>query len=88
MTQQSIMLEDDLTMQVEEICVEFGFTVSEAIRALIKSALENDGYPFLYAITKDPFYSPLNMAVLKKSIKEAEDGKLTEHELIEVEDDD
>jgi hypothetical protein len=32
---------------------------------------------------KAPFYSAENMKVLRKSIQEAEEGKLTAHELIE-----
>ena len=33
---------------------------------------------------KDPFYSDSNMSVLRQSIREANEGKLTHHELIEV----
>ena len=32
----------------------------------------------------DPFYSPSNMAVLRQSIHDADEGKLTAHELIDV----
>ena len=32
----------------------------------------------------DPFYSEKNMKVLRESIRDADAGKLTEHELIEV----
>lgn len=35
---------------------------------------------------EDPFYSTANIERLKKSIKDAENGKLTVHELIEEED--
>ena len=31
----------------------------------------------------DPFYSPSNMAVLRQSIRDADEGRLTRHELIE-----
>ena len=33
---------------------------------------------------KDPFYSDTNMSVLRRSIREADEGKLTHHELIEA----
>jgi hypothetical protein len=36
-----------------------------------------------FEIYADPFYSESNIKVLRKSIKEANEGKLTEHELIE-----
>ena len=32
----------------------------------------------------DPFYSEKNMKVLRESVGDADAGKLTEHELIEV----
>jgi len=32
---------------------------------------------------EDPFYSESNMKILKQSIKEADEGKLTKHDLIE-----
>jgi len=31
----------------------------------------------------DPFFNPENMKIVRQSIKEAEEGKLTVHELIE-----
>ena len=31
----------------------------------------------------DPFYSPSNMAVLRQSIRDADEGRLTRHELID-----
>ncbi|MBQ7262234.1 MAG: hypothetical protein IJR14_00800 [Synergistaceae bacterium] len=31
----------------------------------------------------DPFYSPSNLAVLRQSIRDADEGRLTRHELIE-----
>ena len=34
--------------------------------------------------TADPFYGDSNMSVLRQSIREAEAGKLTHHELIEA----
>ena len=33
---------------------------------------------------KDPFYSDSNMSVLRQSIREAKEGRLTAHELIEA----
>ena len=33
---------------------------------------------------KDPFYSDTNMSVLRQSIREADEGRLTYHELIEA----
>ena len=37
--------------------------------------------------TEDPFYSSTNMERLKKAMKDAEEGKFTQHELIEEKED-
>ena len=47
-----------------------------------------NGIPFSLVVNTDPFYSESNMRVLRQSIKEADEGKLTQHELIEVDEDD
>jgi DNA-damage-inducible protein J len=40
-----------------------------------------NGIPF--ELRFDPFYSAQNMATLRASVREANEGKLTAHELIE-----
>ena len=39
-----------------------------------------------FEIVGDPFYSPENLKRLDKAIKDIEEGRLTKHELIEVDD--
>ena len=50
--------------------------------------LSEDKIPVLIdwvsGLAPDPFYSPSNMAVLRQSIHDADEGKLTAHELIDV----
>ena len=50
--------------------------------------LSDDSIPVLFdwasRLNVDPFYSPSNIAVLRQSIREANDGKLTPHELIDA----
>ena len=43
---------------------------------------------FINEVTADPFYSKANMTRLRKAIKDAKSSKnMTEHELIEADDD-
>ena len=58
--------------------------MSTAINMFIKTVVREHQIPF--KITADPFYSEENMAHLKKAIKDLEEGKGVEHDLIEVED--
>lgn len=49
-----------------------------------KKIVKEQRIPF--EISAAPFYSTANIERLQKSIKDAQNGKLTVHELIEVED--
>ena len=42
------------------------------------------GIPLSFNPEPDPFYSASNMAVLQQSIRDADEGRLTAHELIDV----
>ena len=44
----------------------------------------DNGISFEITNKTDPFYSENNLSVLRQSIKDADEGRLTEHELIEV----
>ena len=48
----------------------------------VKTVVRENAIPFKIAV--DPFYSEENMIHLKKAIKDLENGKGVEHELIEV----
>ena len=57
----------------------------------ILDSLPDDRMPYILNImkeyageNKDPFYSDYNMSFLRQSIREANEGRLTHHELIEV----
>ena len=69
----------------ENFCEQTGMNVSVAINMFIKAVIREQKLPF--EIKADPFYSENNMMRLKKAINDANNGKLTKHELIEVLDD-
>jgi DNA-damage-inducible protein J len=58
---------------------EMGLSMTTAFNIFVRQVVRQGGIPF--EITTDPFYSAGNMKVLKQSIKEANEGNLTEHEL-------
>ena len=58
--------------------------MTTAFNIFIKKAVKEQRIPF--EITADPFYSAANIERLEKAIKDAKDGKLKIHDLIEVED--
>ena len=80
-TNISIRMDKDLKERAELVFGEMGMNMTTAFNIFVRQTLRQGKIPFeIYA---DPFYSESNMKVLLQSIREADEGKLTEHELIE-----
>ena len=82
MAQVNIRIDDELKNRADVLFDELGMNMTTAFTMFIKAAVRQNGIPFELNI--DPFYSEKNMRVLRESIRDADAGKLTEHELIEV----
>lgn len=84
-TNINIRMDENLKKEFEEFCNNIGMSMTTAICVFAKKAVYEQKIPFEIT-AKDPFYSSANIKRLERAIEDAEDGKLTEHELIEVED--
>ena len=82
MAQVNIRIDDELKNKADALFNELGMNMTTAFTMFIKAALRQNGIPFELNI--DPFYSEKNMRVLLESVREADAGNLTEHELIEA----
>jgi len=77
----TIRLDREIKEQAEKMFEDFGMNLSTAFNIFARQALRQGKIPFeIY----DPFYSEKNQARLAKSIADAEAGRVTVHELIEV----
>ena len=83
MAQVNISIDDDLKYRADNLFEELGLNMSTAFTMFIRQAVRQGGIPFEITTKLDPFYNPENLKVVRQSIKEAEEGKLTIHELIE-----
>ena len=83
-TNVNIRMDENLKKQFDEFCSNIGMSMTTAICVFAKTAVKEQRIPF--EITADPFYSSVNMKRLEKAVKDLDDGKGKEHELIEVED--
>ncbi len=83
-TNVNIRMDEDLKKKFDEFCSNIGMTMTTAICVFAKKAVQEQRIPF--EITADPFYNSTNIKRLENAIKDAEEGKLTKHEIIEVED--
>jgi DNA-damage-inducible protein J len=98
LTTISIRMDEDLKSQFERFCTEAGFSVSAAFNGFARAAVQTRHIPFDLSAEKelnregwvvpkgeenDPFWSEANLCVLNKSIRQLEEGRGVEHELIE-----
>jgi DNA-damage-inducible protein J len=80
----TISLDKDIKEQAERMFNDFGMNLSTAFNIFARQTLRQGKIPFeIY----DPFYSRKNQDELRSRIEDIEAGKdLTQHELIEVDD--
>ena len=84
MAQVNIRLDDGLKERADFLFGELGLNMTTAVNMFIRQVIRQGGIPFDITVNTDPFYSASNMKVVRQSIADADAGKLTEHELIEV----
>ena len=83
-TNINIRIDEELKQKFDEFCTDVGMSMTTAFCIFAKKTVKEQKIPF--EISNDPFYSTANIKRLEKSIKEAEEGKITVHEIIEIED--
>jgi len=81
-TNINIRMDTQLKDQFEKFCNNAGLTMTTAFNVFAKASVRLQKIPF--EITAEPFYSESNMNALMKSIKQLEEGKGIEHDLIEA----
>jgi DNA-damage-inducible protein J len=84
MAQVVLHLEEEIKSGMEQACEEMGLSVNTAFTIFATKVSRERKIPFEVAV--DPFYSEANMERLRRAIADANAGKMTEHELIEADD--
>ena len=81
-------MDGELKRGMEEVCKEMGMSVTTAFSIFATKVSKERRIPFDVTADPDPFYSEANMNRLRKAISDVKSGtaKLTEHELIGVDD--
>ncbi|MDR0475351.1 MAG: type II toxin-antitoxin system RelB/DinJ family antitoxin [Treponema sp.] len=82
MAQVNIRIDDELKVRADHIFEELGLNMTTAFTMFIRQTIREGGIPFEITTKPDPFFNAKNIKTLLHSIKEAEDGKLTSHELM------
>ena len=81
----SVRMETSVKDSLDAFCEAVGMNANTAINMFARVVTRENRLPFDVAI--DPFYLEANMKRLRKAIADAEAGRnMTDHELIEVDD--
>jgi len=75
-TNLNIRMDKELKEQAEVFFGELGLNMSSAFNIFVRQALRQGKIPFEISIVADPFYSKTNMAALRRSMQEADDGRV------------
>ena len=83
----SVRVDDKTKKAFDNFCEASGLTLSCAINIFMKAVVKENRIPFEVKgeeISSDPFWhNEENLEHLRKSLKQMEEGKCSEHELIE-----
>ena len=79
-------MDKDLKKNMEQTCRDMGMSMTTAFTIFATKVSKERRIPFEVTADPDPFYSEANMIRLRKSIADVKAGRLTEHELVEVDD--
>lgn len=69
----NIRMDKDIKDRAERMFNEMGMSMTTAFNIFVRQALRQGKIPFEIAV--DPFYSDSNIRALRRSIREAENGK-------------
>ena len=83
-TNVNTRMDTQLKKQFETFCTNVGLNMSTAFNVFARTSVRLQKIPFEITAVNDPFYNESNMKVLAESIKQLEEGKGIEHDLIEV----
>jgi len=79
-------MEEELKKGMEQACKDMGMSMTTALIIFATKVSKERRIPFEITADPDPFYSEANMIRLRRAVADAKAGRLTEHELIEVDD--
>ena len=83
-TNLNIRIEKGLKERAEAFFSDLGLNMSSAFNIFVRQSLRQGKIPFELSVVPDPFYSSENMAVLRQSIQEANEGKFVTKTLDEL----
>lgn len=83
MANVQVKVDEQLKMDAQMVAANIGLDLATSVRMFLKQMVRENGLPF--KPEADPFYSPQNMAHLRKALDDFNNGRknFSVHELIE-----
>ncbi|MEE1296600.1 MAG: type II toxin-antitoxin system RelB/DinJ family antitoxin [Bifidobacterium sp.] len=78
----SVRMDDETKTAFDRVCDQMGMSVSTAVNIFAKTVVRENRIPF--PVEADPFYGEANMRHLERSLRQLEDGQVSEHELLDA----
>ncbi len=78
----TVRMDPELKRSMEQVCQELGLSMSTAFTIFAKKMAREHRIPF--EVSADPFYSPANLAHLRRAVAALDAGLGTKHELIDA----
>ena len=79
----SVRMDEEVKRLFDSFCAEVGMNASVAVNLFAKTVIRERRIPFEITAPVDPFYDPVNQAVLRRSVEQLELGHGKRHELID-----
>ena len=83
-TTLNIRIDRELKDRAEAFFNELGLNMSSAFNIFVRQSLREGKIPFELSLVADPFYNSKNLAILRQSITEAEEGRFINKTLDEL----
>jgi DNA-damage-inducible protein J len=74
MTELSILVDDELKTQAEQVFDNVGVTMSTAVSCFLRQVVTQRELPFPLPAEQDPVYNPAMVRLIKESIEQIKQG--------------
>jgi DNA-damage-inducible protein J len=80
----SVRMDTEVKKQFDDFCAQVGMNTTTAFNLFARTVLREKRLPFDITTISDPFYSPSNLAHLRRGVSALNAGKGTPHDIIEA----
>ena len=80
----SVRMDSEVKRELDDFCAQVGMNTTVAFNMFARAVLRERRLPFDVTTETDPFYSPSNLAHLRRGVQALNSGKGIERDIVEV----